>query len=287
MDKETTKILGAEQETPKNKVQTTLSKSEETLVSKKKRSVADFAAQTTATAMGAAVGTGAAMMVNNLYAASVEDNDVLLEENVSEEIDAQDPTNSDSLLAEGNNEVIPTVDDSLSSSVNAAPEHASYINDETSEPMQAVEASDSDEVHVVGVAVQSNGMGGTATMAHLQSATDEALLVDVESDGKLDYIVHDDNKDGKIDMNEWHDISKENIDTAQVVGTYVQEAQEQGATAVVTNLDSGESRQIVETDSGYGITTSADSPMEDNLQMASQDELPDYVNNADAGVMDL
>lgn len=51
----------------------------------KKSNIANFAAQTGATAMGAAVGTGAAMMADNLHAASVEDNEVLAENNVPDE----------------------------------------------------------------------------------------------------------------------------------------------------------------------------------------------------------
>ena len=257
----------------------------------KKSHIANFAAQTGATAMGAAVGTGAAMMADNLHAASVEDNEVLAENNVPDETEeALEPINVEPLQANEGQEVSAVAATSHVSTAHAVPENANYVDDGTQNAGQLGQtenAVDESEVHVVGVAVQNNGQGGMATIAHLKSDDDAALVVDVESDGKMDYVIHDDNRDGQIDGNECHDISNENIATAQVVGAYVEEANNHGAEAVVANLDSGENAHIVETEDGYAIVAPNDSTTNDNLQTASADDMPDYMNHADAGMMDV
>ena len=257
----------------------------------KKSNIANFAAQTGATAMGAAVGTGAAMMADNLHAASVEDNEVLAENNVPDETEeVLEPINVEPQQANEGQEVSAVAATSHASTAHAVPENANYVDDGTQNAGQVGQtenAADESEVHVVGVAVQNNGQGGMATIAHLQSDDDAALVVDVESDGKLDYVIHDDNRDGQIDSNECHDISNENIATAQVVGAYVEEANNHGAEAVVANLDSGENAHIVETEDGYAIVAPNDSTTNDNLQTASADDMPDYMNHADAGMMDV
>lgn len=292
MENETTKILGLDQNSSKENVnESHKTKDEKKVVTSKKSHIANFAAQTGATAMGAAVGTGAAMMADNLHAASVEDNEVLAENNVPDETEeVLEPINVEPQQANEGQEVSAVAATSHASTAHAVPENANYVDDGTQDVGQAGQtenAAAESEVHVVGVAVQNNGQGGMATIAHLQSDDDAALVVDVESDGRLDYVIHDDNRDGQIDNNEWHDISNENIATAQVVGAYVEEANNHGAEAVVANLDSGENAHIVETEDGYAIVAPNDSTTNDNLQTASSDDMPDYMNHADAGMMDV
>ena len=167
----------------------------------------------------------------------------------------------------------------------SVPHDGTYIDPSTPEPTPASGGEDN-EVHVVGIAVQDNGQGGVATLAGIQSGDDGVILVDVESDGRLDYAIHDDNGNGQIDNGEIHDISGNNMSTAQVVGAYVEESHSHGLEAVVTDIDSGDHYQITETEDGYGLASIDDAPQEGNAYLASNDDMPDYMNDADAGIMD-
>lgn len=170
--------------------------------------------------------------------------------------------------------------------VEAVPEDASYVDNDT--PQAEVETADvqDSEVHVIGMAVQDNGQGGLATIAGLQADDDMALVVDVDSDGTVDYVVHDDNANGQYETDEWHDVSADGMPTAQVVSAYIDEAQENGTDAMVTNIDTGEQYHITETEDGYGLASSADCTSDANAQMACDDDMPDYMNDADAGIME-
>lgn len=144
-----------------------------------------------------------------------------------------------------------------------------------------------DEVHVVGVGVQDNGNGGVATVVAVQKGDDHALLVDVESDGRLDYAIHDDNGNGEIEDHEVHDVGNENISTVNVVGAYVAEAHEQGVTPVVTDMETGQNHEIDTTpDGGLQITGADEVVPEDNYVDAS-DDMGDYTDTTDAGLMDV
>lgn len=168
--------------------------------------------------------------------------------------------------------------------VDEVPQNASYIDHSAQE---TADAGGDDEVHVIGVAVHDNGQGGMATIAGLQSGDDMALLVDVDSDGTVDYVVHDDNGNGHYESNEWHDVSADGMATTDVVDAYMGEAQQHGVDAVVTNLDSGEQYHITPTDDGYGLTSIDDTTPDVDTQMACNDDMPDYMNDADMGVMDV
>lgn len=144
-----------------------------------------------------------------------------------------------------------------------------------------------DEVHVVGVGVQDNGNGGVATVVAVQKGDDHALLVDVESDGRLDYAIHDDNGNGEIEDHEVHDVGNENISTVNVVGAYVAEARAQGVTPVVTDMETGQSHEIDTTpDGGLQITGADEVVPEDNYVDAS-DDMGDYTDTTDPGLMDV
>ena len=144
-----------------------------------------------------------------------------------------------------------------------------------------------DEVHVVGVGVQDNGNGGVATVVAVQKGDDHALLVDVESDGRLDYAIHDDNGNGEIEDHEVHDVGNENISTVNVVGAYVEEARAHGVTPVVTDMETGQSHEIDTTpDGGLQITGADEVVPEDNYVDAS-DDMGDYTDTTDPGLMDV
>lgn len=174
--------------------------------------------------------------------------------------------------------------DNLMAEAEMAPD-STYI-DNSAEQQATAQVADDNEVHVVGVAVQNNGQGGVATLAGLQSGDEMAILVDVDTDGTIDLLVSDANADGQLGADEMYDISDHEIATGDVVGAYVEEAHMHGATAVVTDVDSGDQYQITETSSGYGLAPMDDAGVDDNMYMASNDDMPDYMNDADAGFMD-
>ena len=105
--------------------------------------------------------------------------------------------------------------------------------------VQQQEVAD-DDVRVVGVGITDNGQGGVATIIGVQNDEDSALLVDFETDGRVDALVHDDNQDGQIEGNEIHDVSGDNLSTEQMVASYVEDAQNNGEVATVVNLSTGE-----------------------------------------------
>lgn len=191
-------------------------------------------------------------------------------------IDASEPSSNATSFASQN--------DNLMAETEIAPD-STYI-DNSAEPQVAAQVVDDNEVHVVGVAVQDNGQGGVATLAGLQSGDEMAILVDVDTDGTIDLLVSDANADGQLSADEVYDISDHEIATGDVVGAYVEEAHMYGATAVVTDVDSGDQYQITETSSGYGLAPMDDAGVDDNMYMASNDDMPDYMNDADAGFMD-
>ena len=289
MDNETTKILNPQQNSE--------TKSEQNVAQKEENNQAGFGSRTAATATGAALGTGAAFAAEHIYNAAVEDD---AQEEVSSTEDGAENNAEETAAAEEvqataaepqhtvvEHVVTVKVEQPTTTDANTVPHDGTYIDPATPEPTPAsTTTSDDNEVHVVGVAVQDNGQGGVSTLAGIQSGDDSVIVVDVESDGRLDYAIHDDNGNGEIDEGEMHDISGQNMSTAQVVGAYVEEAHAQGSEAVVTDLDSGNHYQITETENGYGLASMEGAGQDDNLYTASNDDMPDYMNDADAGIMD-
>lgn len=156
-----------------------------------------------------------------------------------------------------------------------AEESAENKPEENTENEESHDTTDDNEVRVVGIAIQDNGQGGYATIGQLQGGGETALVVDVESDGRLDLFMQDTNENGRIDNDEVVDIRQENMSTEAVVQDYVAGAVEQGQTPVVHNLDTGEIHQIE-------VSTS-----DDPNHLANTDDLPDYMNDADTGMMDV
>lgn len=295
MDNEATKVLNPQQDSETKKEQVTTpqaeQKEEKTVQSKEKKG-SGVGVRTAATAAGAALGTSAAMAAEHIYEASVEKAEESPEE-VTPEEKTEEATEEVQATAEPQTQhtvvehvVTVKVEEPDTPVEGAVPEDGTYIDSEIPEPTPNSNEVEDNEIHVVGVAVQDNGEGGIATIAGLQAGDDTVLVVDVETDGRLDYAIHDDNQDGQIDSDEWHDISDENMSTAQVVNAYIEEAHEQGTTAVITNLDTGDNYQIAETEDGYGLASMDEPVPDDNMCIETNDNMPDYMNDADVGVMD-
>lgn len=265
-----------------------------------------FAARAAATAAGAALGTAAAYAAEKMYEAQVE-NDGEAQEEVTDEVVGTPEEEVVDTVEEPTKHTAQTAHHAAPQTEHVVVEHHIYTHeDPTQESAPNNEGRPTptgyqgpenevpqEEVHVVGVAVTDNGQGGMATLVGLQQGEDSAMVIDIDTDGTVDYYVHDDNQNGHIEDNEYHDVSDQGYDTADLVHAYIEEAHGQGAEAIVTNLDNGEHYQIVETNDGLELTTMEEQSypayvdsMDDNLYTAGNDDMPDYVNDADAGIME-
>ena len=277
MDNEATKVLNEQQN--QNEVnETTTQQAAEKKGDGKGARVAGVAA-------GAAMGAGVAMGAERAYEAFT--NDEADEPEVKPAAPAPKPAPAEAKV-EQNPEEAPKSEEEVKAEVETQDSH----HDETAggdgnAQKTATSVDADDEVHVVGVGVQDNGNGGVATVVAVQKGDDHALLVDVESDGRLDYAIHDDNGNGEIEDHEVHDVGNENISTVNVVGAYVAEARAQGVTPVVTDMETGQSHEIDTTpDGGLQITGADEVVPEDNYVDAS-DDMGDYTDTTDPGLMDV
>ena len=277
MDNEATKVLNEQQN--QNEVnETTTQQTAEKKGDGKGARVAGVAA-------GAAMGAGVAMGAERAYEAFT--NDEADEPEVKPAAPAPKPAPAEAKV-EQKPEEAPKSEEEVKAEVETQDSH----HDETAggdgnAQKTATSVDADDEVHVVGVGVQDNGNGGVATVVAVQKGDDHALLVDVESDGRLDYAIHDDNGNGEIEDHEVHDVGNENISTVNVVGAYVAEAHEQGVTPVVTDMETGQSHEIDTTpDGGLQITGADEVVPEDNYVDAS-DDMGDYTDTTDPGLMDV
>lgn len=103
-----------------------------------------------------------------------------------------------------------------------------------------------DEIRVLGVETVQGPNGQPMTIAGLESDNDQALLVDIDNDGQFDVLLHDDNGDGQLQENEVYDISAAHVEVADL----------EQATA-----------------------------NQNGMQYASNDGMPDYMNDADISSM--
>ena len=281
MDNEATKVLNEQQN--QNEVnETTTQQAAEKKGNGKGARVAGVAA-------GAAMGAGVAMGAERAYEAFTNDEADEPEVKPEAAAPASKPAEAE---VEQKPEEAPKSEEEVKPEESAPEEAQDSHHDETAggdgnAQKTATSVDADDEVHVVGVGVQDNGNGGVATVVAVQKGDDHALLVDVESDGRLDYAIHDDNANGEIEDHEVHDVGNENISTVNVVGAYVAEAHEQGVTPVVTDMETGQSHEIDTTpDGGLQITGADEVVPEDNYVDAS-DDMGDYTDTTDPGLMDV
>lgn len=290
MDNEATKVLNEQQN--QNEVnETTTQQAAEKKGNGKGARVAGVAA-------GAAMGAGVAMGAERAYEAFTNDEEATPEETPQKETAPAKEAEPAPKPAPAEAEVEQKPEEAPKSEEEVKPEESApevtqdSHHDETAggdgnAQKTATSVDADDEVHVVGVGVQDNGNGGVATVVAVQKGDDHALLVDVESDGRLDYAIHDDNGNGEIEDHEVHDVGNENISTVNVVGAYVAEAHEQGVTPVVTDMETGQSHEIDTTpDGGLQITGADEVVPEDNYVDAS-DDMGDYTDTTDPGLMDV
>lgn len=290
MDNEATKVLNEQQN--QNEVnETTTQQAAEKKGDGKGARVAGVAA-------GAAMGAGVAMGAERAYEAFTNDEEATPEETPQKETAPAKEAEPAPKAAPAEAEVEQKPEEAPKSEEEVKPEESApevtqdSHHDETAggdgnAQKTATSVDADDEVHVVGVGVQDNGNGGVATVVAVQKGDDHALLVDVESDGRLDYAIHDDNGNGEIEDHEVHDVGNENISTVNVVGAYVEEARAQGVTPVVTDMETGQSHEIDTTpDGGLQITGADEVVPEDNYVDAS-DDMGDYTDTTDAGLMDV
>ena len=131
-----------------------------------------------------------------------------------------------------------------------ATEHQETTSDVVAVPTDAemVSAEPVDnEIRVLGVETVQDGDGQVMNVALVECEGDQALLVDVDNNGAIDVLVHDDNGDGQIQETEIHDISEAGLDVADLMQT--QAAQE------------------------------------GDVFYTSNDDMPDYVNDADSTML--
>ena len=290
MDNEATKVLNEQQN--QNEVnETTTQQAAEKKGNGKGARVAGVAA-------GAAMGAGVAMGAERAYEAFTNGEEAAPEETPQKETAPAKEAEPAPKAAPAEAKVEQKPEEAPKSEEEVKPEESApevtqdSHHDETAggdgnAQKTATSVDADDEVHVVGVGVQDNGNGGVATVVAVQKGDDHALLVDVESDGRLDYAIHDDNGNGEIEDHEVHDVGNENISTVNVVGAYVAEARAQGVTPVVTDMETGQSHEIDTTpDGGLQITGADEVVPEDNYVDAS-DDMGDYTDTTDAGLMDV
>ena len=286
MDNEATKVLNEQQN--QNEVnETTTQQAAEKKGNGKGARVAGVAA-------GAAMGAGVAMGAERAYEAFTNDEEATPEETPQKETAPAKEAEPAPKAAPAEAEVEQKPEEAPKSEeeVKAEVETQDSHHDETAggdgnAQKTATSVDADDEVHVVGVGVQDNGNGGVATVVAVQKGDDHALLVDVESDGRLDYAIHDDNGNGEIEDHEVHDVGNENISTVNVVGAYVAEAHEQGVTPVVTDMETGQNHEIDTTPDGGLQITGADEVVPEDNYVDTSDDMGDYMDTTDAGLMDV
>ena len=186
-------------------------------------------------AAGVAAGVGAAMAGQKAYEAFVEGDEEANQAPQQEQAQAAPKA----APAEEAPKVAPAEEPPKAEATQPEEVHQVEEVHQHKAAVQQQEVAD-DDVRVVGVGITDNGQGGVATIIGVQNDEDSALLVDFETDGRVDAFIHDDNQDGQIEGNEIHDVSGDNLSTEQMVASYVEDAQNNGEVATVVNLSTGE-----------------------------------------------
>lgn len=114
----------------------------------------------------------------------------------------------------------------------------------TNMEMIAAEPVDN-EIRVLGVEAVQDENGHIMNVALVEYAGDHVLLVDVGDTGTIDVAVHDDNRDGRIQEQEIHDISGAGIK----VDDLIQAHQATGGDALYASMDDGMPDYINDADS--------------------------------------
>lgn len=75
------------------------------------------------------------------------------------------------------------------------------------------------EIRILGVEAVENGKGNIMNVALIDAGGNQALMVDINNDGTIDVLVHDDNYDLEIQPSEIHDISEAGIQVEDLLET--------------------------------------------------------------------
>lgn len=117
------------------------------------------------------------------------------------------------------NEVAPSSHHSVTN--NVAEHHENVIEEiPANDEMIEVEPV-SEKVRVLGVEAVQNEDGSVMNIALLESGDDNALMVDIDNDGVIDILLHDDNGDGELQPSEIHDISEAGIEVNDLIEAQV------------------------------------------------------------------
>ncbi len=100
------------------------------------------------------------------------------------------------------------------------------------------------EIRVLGVEAVQNDEGQIMNVALVEANGDQVLMVDVDNDGTMDVLLHDDNGDGVIQESEVYTIEEAGVDVADLL--------------------------------------EAQAAQDGDIFYASNDDMPDYINDADS-----
>ena len=125
----------------------------------------------------------------------------------------------------------------------SAPQEASVEPIPANAEMIAAEPVDND-IRVLGVEAVQNQDGQIMNVALVECDGDQALLVDVDNNGSIDVLLHDDNHDGYVQESEIYDVSGAGLDVADLM--------------------------------------QANAAQEGDMLYASYEDMPDYINDADS-----
>lgn len=87
------------------------------------------------------------------------------------------------------------------------------------------------EIRVLGVEAVQNENGQIMNIALVECEGDQAVLVDVDNNGTIDVLLHDDNVDGQLQESEIHDISGAGLEVADLMQA---QAAQQGNTFIAS-----------------------------------------------------
>lgn len=145
------------------------------------------------------------------------------------------------------NEVVPSHHNN-SQNTNAATqeiEHHDVSQEDMPTNAEMISAEPVDnEIRVLGVEAVQNEDGQIMNIALVEREGDQALLVDVDNNGAIDVLLHDDNGDRQLQESEIHDISGAGIEVSDLIQA---QASQQG-----------------------------------DILYTAEDDMPDYVNDADS-----
>lgn len=195
-----------------------------------------FAAATAAAAVvgGVAGGAGTAAVMNHLA-----NNDGEIEEQETPVAEAHTAEVQEAAPAPTPTET-PDVQEAPTEVEVAVAEGPDYTNHDNADPVVETQVADNDiveaqpavateeagsDVQVLGVYEHTTEEGITQIAAVLTNGTDNAVVADLDGDGRAELFAHDDNQNGQIEENEVYDISDQNVQMSDIQDHYLAQQQ--------------------------------------------------------------